>query len=694
MVPRPPPSAGVSDDAQQEEERELGGDEEEKIINGDSSALLLLSPPPPEEEIVFDTGDIENPQHPPESPFVSSIVHHHSIKEETTLTASLKPQTSEMPLLQATVVDEGALEAEMERRVQERMIAGDAAAPIMVDAGEAVLLKEGEDEDSANGRKGRFCILLAVVVVLLALVIGLSVGLTQKNNGSSSSSSNNNAATNNGVPAPTRAPTTLAPTSGQCDFCYGTSKIPEGLESIILSQVPFVTCQSLHDSTIALSRFDEACAAAQARASLQCGCPNLPPVPENATCTLCDPGFVPIPRDVSAGPEECRQRDSYIRIAGGTSDSNSTTVESCDQLRYAAVDCLCQPQIDATLNSNDDCLVQLAQIAAREGLVEDTTIPRTYILCPNTIFQMGRFVAQASSGVSSNSLGEYVGGDIPINLRSNARVICGVDARKENNCTLQGGTNGMLSLPGYVFPGELVHENLWVQGLTFRTGTPADGPSPAVYIMTPTSVTFVDCVFEDLVGPGSVIANHMWVFPPAASIAEIDNQTMVESNVVVDGCIFKNNTAPNPYADCIPLLDFVEPLYENYKGADAVSQNDYPLVITNLEVRRSFFVDNRVEGLIDQFTGGSLTLVDNCFEDNILGFDLVYFYDPYDKGMELQGVNTESGNHFNSPAWCFTSNSTWIVQNGVVSSLASSSEQADSCAPFPSHSSCRSLAGL
>lgn len=74
--------------------------------------------------------------------------------------------------------------------------------------------------------------------------------------------------------------------------------------------------------------------------------------------------------------------------------------------------------------------------------VQDETIPRTYVLCENTEFQVGE--ADLSNGWGFGNA--IKNGQLPIAGRSNIKVQCGDSGSSFNNCTIRDGSFGMFQV--------------------------------------------------------------------------------------------------------------------------------------------------------------------------------------------------------------------------------------------------------
>jgi hypothetical protein len=107
--------------------------------------------------------------------------------------------------------------------------------------------------------------------------------------------------------------------------------------------------------------------------------------------------------------------------------------------------------------------------------VVDESIPRTYVLCPDTVFLIGDL----------NDGGQY-----PILPRSNVAYKCGDEGLSSNNCVIRGGAVQLITI-GFDGDSSVGLDNVLVSGLTFES---ADIRS--VVLDKPGEITFVDCVLQ------------------------------------------------------------------------------------------------------------------------------------------------------------------------------------------------------
>jgi hypothetical protein len=403
-------------------------------------------------------------------------------------------------MVSANVVDPDHIQKKVEELLQiEREAARQTVLREMTSA--ELVSSKTETDPIAHNRRSMRAFVLIVVCVFVVLVVGVSVGLTQRSNTDSGSSAAGALNT-----APTNTPSS-APTSTECHFCYSSTSRGAELTRqvqnevnwriVVASQVPLITCQDAYEKSFELTIWDDRCSKLQADASFKCGCPDFPaapPVPDDdsTACALCSSTEIPVPISATDSLETCQDASRWLPVIA-LNEAKAT----CDALRRQALGSSCKcVGIDSLVNedygngqkdkeTNNPCIDTLDSIVLAETTqVEDESIERTYTLCPNTIFQVG--TAQLSNFGAVNAI---VGGQLPIVVRSNARVLCGVDGSRANNCTIRDGSFGFLS-NDYGVPGSIMQDQVHIQGISFVNVT------IPVALYTITNITLEDCLFE------------------------------------------------------------------------------------------------------------------------------------------------------------------------------------------------------
>ena len=143
------------------------------------------------------------------------------------------------------------------------------------------------------------------------------------------------------------------------------------------------------------------------------------------------------------------------------------------------------------LGSGTSCIGSLDVLRSQEQLVVDDSTSRTYILCPNTEFEVAEVLLKGQA---------YSDGQSPILVgKSNLRIQCGEDGSSDNNCILTGGVYqlGFFRISSTEFADfEAASQepivNASIHGLTFKSAKTfnilAEGEG---------DLTIVGCVFEE-----------------------------------------------------------------------------------------------------------------------------------------------------------------------------------------------------
>jgi hypothetical protein len=146
------------------------------------------------------------------------------------------------------------------------------------------------------------------------------------------------------------------------------------------------------------------------------------------------------------------------------------------------------------------CISSLNEIWDLEVFVTPSSTEsnrREYILCPGQDYVTGFLVDD-----------DVVGGSNPLFVRSNATVKCGVDGKRENNCTIKTGSFGLFV---NVFAEEddgLMLDNVVLQGLTFQNLR-----KHAFYLEGyGGKIEVLDCAFLNSTNVGNIVA--IGVIPP------------------------------------------------------------------------------------------------------------------------------------------------------------------------------------
>jgi len=130
-----------------------------------------------------------------------------------------------------------------------------------------------------------------------------------------------------------------------------------------------------------------------------------------------------------------------------------------------------------TFGTVPECYDDLDNIRHRELALtsDDLAVRRTYVLCPATVFLMGKATR-----------GGFDGGFEPITPRPNVHYKCGPNGSSANSCRLLDGDYAIISAGG-----DPQHTNVTFEGLTIESSFTA-----GVVAAMAGDLTFVDCVFK------------------------------------------------------------------------------------------------------------------------------------------------------------------------------------------------------
>jgi hypothetical protein len=149
------------------------------------------------------------------------------------------------------------------------------------------------------------------------------------------------------------------------------------------------------------------------------------------------------------------------------------------------------------------CVHDLRQLEQREELVTDTTKARTYIICPNKVYDIGFL------DFKHNIIGGRPGDDAvypPLPLRPNLTLKCGNNGSRSDQCLISGGHLQMDGTPIRGIRDSTV-DNVVIEGFTFMGAV-----KHSVWVSKPGSITFRDCEWK--VGRVWLIMAALWSEKP------------------------------------------------------------------------------------------------------------------------------------------------------------------------------------
>lgn len=208
-------------------------------------------------------------------------------------------------------------------------------------------------------------------------------------------------------------------------------------------------------------------------------------------------------------------------------------------------------------HSAEACLATLNELTVSEAEVDDWSVLRTYTLCPNTRFVVGRYDYSY----------HLVDGQDPLIVRPNLHIKCGDDGSRTNQCLLVTGDILLTDSP--MTGSQTATGPIVLEGLTLL-----DPGRHFVKFTQPYNVRFVDCDFReatrakvplllDFYNPLSTMAEYLSVYWHRCSF--VDNvyrgataqpSLIVATNYQVvlslQGCHFANNdlVTGNPVVRC------------------------------------------------------------------------------------------------------------------------------------------------
>jgi hypothetical protein len=133
------------------------------------------------------------------------------------------------------------------------------------------------------------------------------------------------------------------------------------------------------------------------------------------------------------------------------------------------------------------CIHDLFELQQKEQRVTDTGTVRTYIICPNKVYDIGML------DYDNNLKGGRPGDDIvypPLPLRPNLVLKCGNDGARSNQCWMN---DGQLQIDGTAIMGitNPTVNNVIIQGFTFMGAM-----KHSIWVTKPGSITFRDCEWK------------------------------------------------------------------------------------------------------------------------------------------------------------------------------------------------------
>jgi len=254
------------------------------------------------------------------------------------------------------------------------------------------------------------------------------------------------------------------------------------------------------------------------------------------------------------------------------------------------------------------CYSSTAEINDKEIVLEDTSVPREYHICPNSVFEM-----------ETNPL------DI---IHPNFTVMCGDDGKSSNNCTFKGGLK-QIQMSQVNITSSKPHaslENITIQGITFTSSTGSN-----IQVLEdglPVHFTVKDCIFNK---------NDLYY----NIFIEYDN-----SSLVVEDSKFTENTINIneglPFSACIFSITAPSVTIRNCEFLDNTSNNN----VGGYTVATILLYDDKNLESNGEFDT-RLNITDSCFQRNLRNTHSLVLTD--DKTYYSRN-NLQAGNLFSLPA--------------------------------------------
>jgi hypothetical protein len=253
-------------------------------------------------------------------------------------------------------------------------------------------------------------------------------------------------------------PTTSAPTSAPsleeeapfiCSICGDGMLVMLPDVTVEISSQPNRTCFEYEQAGNFGSIPEDQCDLVQQMATTPCGC-----VPNEEKTETSDPADEPLSLVPSDMPS--------LTPTSEPSQSAAPTVYVTPVVTF------------------EGCFDDLTEIHALERDLEDPSILRKYVLCPDTKFNIG--VVDADGNIS--------GGQQTIQLRPNVIYQCGEDGKRSNGCIVEGGDFGLTSFYGVYNDIYETSENVMIKGLTFQSQQLI-----SVVLEAAGDISFLDCAF-------------------------------------------------------------------------------------------------------------------------------------------------------------------------------------------------------
>ena len=291
-------------------------------------------------------------------------------------------------------------------------------------------------------------------------------------------------------------------------------------------------------------------------------------------------------------------QDFVQRATGSTTDTGcdyavldyKTETQACQ----LATGSICQAPHQP--HSDGGCLLSLDTIynIERDLIDASASNTRTYILCPDTTYELG------SAGTAVSSL------PVVIN-RPNMRVLCGFDGKRENNCVISGGETQLVVFNEFGLSlSDNDVNNVQIRGITFQMAEKVN-----VVVALAGNIKLIDCVFQSNQNMASVLirqfgdeasVKNLWYdeFPGKFGSGVLDSTDFALPGATVS---IENSKFHQIQLGGEQSLGLISNYQSNLRIVDTEFR-DINMPSSDYELR--FIVGN---------FEGKLGLAENCFED-------------------------------------------------------------------------------
>lgn len=186
-------------------------------------------------------------------------------------------------------------------------------------------------------------------------------------------------------------------------------------------------------------------------------------------------------RSATVAPTGC---EFISKVKTGSLQEDKFDQTEFDCMSSSTTD-VCTAWISGNMTKKMPCEASLDDINTNEGSVDDSSIGRTYILCPDK---------------------KYTVGSSPIVIgQPNMHVICGIDGDSNNDCFLSGGMVQLKISDEFRTTGTIVPAaNALVQGLTFEEASATN-----ILAQFPGEIRIQNCIFLVRTSKGIPCRKHL-----------------------------------------------------------------------------------------------------------------------------------------------------------------------------------------